>query len=108
MKKILILVAIFGFGLLFGADNAKIQAKAIYNKWCLPCHGDNMPATKALAILYKDSDIPANLEKRTDLTPEMVEFFVRNGKHSMPFFRKTEINDDELRKLGEYLSTPRK
>ncbi|MDL0088595.1 c-type cytochrome [Campylobacter gastrosuis] len=38
------------------------------------------------------------------MSKEMIEFFVRNGKHSMPFFRKTEINDEELKNLSEYLS----
>lgn len=80
------------------------EGKKIYDTWCLPCHGAGMPGTNALGVLYKDSGIPANLEERTDITPEFVALFVRQGKHSMPFFRKTEINDKELVSLGEYLS----
>ena len=70
----------------------------------MPCHGVGMPGTNALAIVYKDTEIPALLESRSDLTPEMVSVFVRYGKHSMPFFRKTEINDEELKLLIAYLS----
>lgn len=51
-----------------------------------------MPGTNALSALYKD---PRN--------SCLVTIFVRYGKHSMPFFRKTEISDKELQYLGEYL-----
>ena len=39
-----------------------------------------------------------------DLSADVVSAFVRYGKHSMPFFRKTEISDEELKYLGAYLS----
>lgn len=85
-------------------NEKQAEGKKIYDTWCLPCHGAGMPGTNALAVLYKDAGIPANLEERTDISPEFVALFVRQGKHSMPFFRKTEINDKELISLGEYLS----
>ncbi|CAM2899184.1 c-type cytochrome [Helicobacter burdigaliensis] len=80
------------------------KGQKIYSKWCVSCHGVNMPATNALAVAYKGTGIPALLEDRTDLSVEFVQTFVRYGKSSMPFFRKTEINDEELRLLGKYLS----
>ncbi|MBR8461422.1 cytochrome c [Campylobacter sp. faydin G-105] len=102
MKK-LIFLALCAFSMsAFAADYD--NGKKIYNHWCLPCHGAGMPGTNALYYAYKGTDIAAELTKRTDLTPEAVEFFVRNGKHSMPFFRKTEINDTQMKDLGEYLS----
>ena len=79
------------------------KGQKIYAKWCSSCHGIDMPGTRALQALYK-GDLPAVLEDRTDLSVELVELFVRNGKHSMPFFRKSEISDEELKLLGEYLS----
>lgn len=79
------------------------KGQQIYAKWCLPCHGVDMPGTNALQALYK-GDIPALLEDRDDFNPEIIAMWVRTGKHSMPFFRKSEINDEELRFLGEYLS----
>jgi (+)-pinoresinol hydroxylase len=48
--------------------------------------------------------MPAALEERTDLTPETVSLFVRQGVLIMPPFRKTEITDTELQALGEYLT----
>ncbi len=76
------------------------KGQQIYSKWCQACHGEGMPGTKALEVVYKGQGIPALLEERTDL----VETFVRYGKHSMPFFRKSEISNEELKYLAEYLS----
>ncbi|TQR34728.1 p-cresol methylhydroxylase [Campylobacter sp. MIT 99-7217] len=83
------------------------KGQKIYSKWCLPCHGEGMPATNALQVAYEGA-LPALLEAREDLSPEFVETFVRAGKHSMPFFRKTEISDEELKLLGEYLQNAHK
>jgi mono/diheme cytochrome c family protein len=79
--------------------------KAVFDKWCAPCHGDGpgMPGTTALQALYKGAK-PALLEQRTDLVPELTKSFVRNGVSVMPFFRKTEISDAELEALAAYLA----
>jgi hypothetical protein len=65
-----------------------------------------MPGTAALRAKY-DGEVPAPLADRTDLTPESVRFFVRNGVSVMPFFRKTEIGDPDLEAMIEYLTRPR-
>jgi (+)-pinoresinol hydroxylase len=39
-----------------------------------------------------------------DLTPDIVSYYVRNGVSIMPFFRKTEIDEQELNDLAAYLS----
>jgi mono/diheme cytochrome c family protein len=77
----------------------------VFDKWCAPCHGAGLgkPATAALAFKYK-GEKPALLEERTDLTPEIVKFMVRNGVYTMPASRKTEISDDDLDALAAYLS----
>jgi mono/diheme cytochrome c family protein len=62
-----------------------------------------MAGTAALEIKYK-GEKPALLEERTDLTPEVVAFFVRKGSGVMPPFRPTEVSDDDLKALGAYLS----
>ena len=56
------------------------EGKVVYDKWCTPCHGDapRLAGTLALQTKY-EGKIPAALELRTDLTPETVSYFVRNG-----------------------------
>jgi len=80
----------------FSIANSKLlneresKGQKIYSKWCLPCHGENMPGTNALKALCGES-LPFLLEKRSDLDGDIVANFVRYGKHPVPFFRKTEI-----------------
>jgi mono/diheme cytochrome c family protein len=87
------------------AAQQPIEGKAVFDKWCAPCHGDGpgKPGTNALQALYKGAK-PALLEKRTDLPPELTKQFVRTGVSVMPFFRKTEISDAELDALAAYLA----
>jgi mono/diheme cytochrome c family protein len=87
------------------AQSAKPDGKAVFTKWCAPCHGDGpgKPGTAALEALYKGAK-PALLEQRTDLPPELTKQFVRTGVSVMPFFRKTEISDAELDSLAAYLA----
>lgn len=105
MKRKLLLVA----ALLVAAGTAQAQDKAkgeaVYDLWCAPCHAAGPrkhPGTAALEVLYK-GEKPAVLIERTDLTPELVTFYVRNGVSIMPFFRKTEISDKDLADLSAFL-----
>lgn len=84
---------------------AQSPGKKVFERWCAACHGDGprYPGTASLAVKY-GKDLPAALEKRTDLTPETVAMFVRHGVSVMPPFRKTEITDADLAALGAYLS----
>lgn len=87
-------------------SNANIaNGKAVYDHWCAACHdpGPGHPGTQSLAIKY-DGERPAALEERTDLSPELTAYFVRNGYALMPFFRKTEISDAGLQDLSAYLA----
>ena len=70
-----------------GQDAALVQrGAAVFEKWCAPCHADGpgvdgrklLPGTSSLALKYK-GEKPALLDQRTDLTPELVRFFVRQG-----------------------------
>lgn len=87
------------------AQDATADGKAVFDRWCAPCHGagPGKPGTAALQALYKGAK-PALLEERTDLVPALTKTFVRNGVSVMPFFRKTEISDAELDALAEYLA----
>jgi (+)-pinoresinol hydroxylase len=81
------------------------RGQAVYEYWCAPCHnpGPGHPGTQSLAVRLGDS-MPAVLLERTDLTPEAVKVFVRQGVLSMPPFRKTEITDEELEDLAAYVA----
>ena len=67
--------------------------RQVFESNCASCHGPGIG----------NRTIPALLEERTDLTPETVAYFVRNGVSVMAPFRKTEINDAQLAALGAYL-----
>ena len=90
------------------------QGQAVFHNRCSACHEraggrggrSDTPGTNSLAAKYKGAK-PGALEDRTDLTPEIVKFFVRNGVYYMPQFRKTYISDKELDALAAYLSKKR-
>jgi len=81
------------------------RGEDIYQYWCNACHGPEMlkPGTAALAAKYQGA-LPAALLERTDLTPEFVAFYVRQGISMMPFFRPTEISNADLEALTAFLS----
>jgi (+)-pinoresinol hydroxylase len=76
-----------------------------YQDYCSMCHGTGAgkPGTTALQAKYKGAE-PAVLDKRTDLTPELIKADVRNGFSVMPIFRKTEIGDADLDAIAAYLT----
>ncbi|MGH8260205.1 MAG: c-type cytochrome, partial [Steroidobacteraceae bacterium] len=69
------------------------------------CHapGPGHPGTQSLQVKY-GGRIPAVLLERTDLSPQAVARFVREGVLSMTPFRKTEITDAELSALARYVA----
>lgn len=94
-------------------DDAQVQrGAAVYQYWCATCHsaGRGNPGTMALTAKYKDRQpaVPAVLTERTDLTPQSVRFFVRQGVSVMAPFRKTEITDAELGAMSVFLTQNRR
>ncbi len=71
------------------------------------CHaaGRGNPGTESLQVKYR-GNLPAVLLERSDLTPQAITQFVRQGALSMPPFRKTEITDDELAQLAAFMARP--
>ena len=76
-----------------------------YQDYCSMCHGEGpgRPGTMALQAKYKGA-VPALLADRTDLTPQLIKMYVRNGISIMPIFRKTEISDADLDAIVAYLT----
>src|ERR1700733_13273259 len=82
-----------------------VSGKAVYEYWCAPCHapGPGHPGTQSLQLKYAGK-LPAVLLDRTDLSPQAVAVFVRQGILLMAPFRKTEITDAELSALSAYVA----
>jgi mono/diheme cytochrome c family protein len=93
-----------------GARDVLQQGKAVFDQWCLGCHGP-MPGmgrfppagSYRLQQRYKDTK-PALLEERKDLAPELIRAVVRHGLPIMPPLRKTEVSDAELESVIAYLT----
>ena len=86
--------------------SATERGAAVFNNWCSACHSrgpQNAPGTASLQMKYQGA-VPAALEERRDLTPEVVKVFVRNGVAMMAPFRKTELSDADLDALAAYLT----
>lgn len=83
----------------------KNAGQEVFNRNCAACHADGLKfaGTMALAAKYEGS-LPAALEQRKDLTPDVVRYFVRNGVSIMPGYRKSQITDKQLDELAAYLS----
>ena len=82
------------------------RGAAVFNNWCSACHSrgpQNAPGTTSLQAKYQGS-VPAALEDRRDLTPDLVKLFVRNGVAMMAPLRKTEVSDADLAALAAYLT----
>ena len=79
--------------------------RAVYSKWCAPCHdpGVSHPGTNALTVKYQGVKSGVLLEWK-DLPASTVKVLVRHGISVMPQFRKTEISDQELDALAAYLA----
>jgi mono/diheme cytochrome c family protein len=91
------------------------RGQALFDYWCATCHGPGigndgapyLPGEAALRAKYQGA-LPALLQERTDMTPELVKHYVRAGITIMPFFRKTEISDADLDAIASYLTRNRK
>lgn len=109
MLRVFFLVSILaGMSSASAADEQQLaQGKAVYDKWCVICHGEENGSsgggTMALRVLYKGA-LPAKLEDRTDLTPELIKTLVRQGRAGMPNFRYTEVSPSELEAIVAYLT----
>jgi (+)-pinoresinol hydroxylase len=101
MKYVILLMA----AVAGGAQAGSPDGKAVYEHWCAPCHapGPGHPGTQSLQLKYQGK-LPPVLLERTDLTPQVVSVFVRQGVLLMAPFRKTEITDAELAALAAYVT----
>jgi len=100
------------------SDPLEQRGRDVFDQRCAACHGaipeqvfggvflPPMPGTQALQARYRGA-LPALLEERTDLTRAFVAAVVRGGLPAMPFFRPTEVSDDDLAAVAAYLTRER-
>jgi mono/diheme cytochrome c family protein len=108
---LVITLAMSRIGSVQAANPSKDQlahGHEVFEAWCAPCHApvsgqERLAGTSTLQMIYKGAK-PAALEQRTDLTPERVAYYVRHGDNAMPWFRKTELSDEDLAAVGAYLA----
>jgi mono/diheme cytochrome c family protein len=85
--------------------DAHSAGRAVYTRWCAPCHaaGITHPGTNALTVKYAGVKSGVLLDWK-DVTPQYVAGIVRGGIAVMPPFRKVEISDAELDALARFLA----
>ena len=100
------LLVLLAIGRAVAADEP--PGRAIFDRNCAPCHaaGPGHAGTMRLA----EARGPANavLEQRTDLNPAYIRLVVRQGLIEMPAWRQSEIDDEALAQLVQYLAKGRK
>ncbi len=90
------------------AAGPALRGAVVFKNRCEACHGAGNDRAGTISLGFKyGSSRPALLEARTDLTPQVVKFYVRKGVGMMPFFRKTELSDADLDAVADYLGKRR-
>lgn len=64
------------------------EGSEVYGKICAYCHEER---------------VGPRIRKR-ELPPEYIQAVVRSGRRAMPAFRPSEIDDESLQKLAEFIS----
>jgi (+)-pinoresinol hydroxylase len=105
LRLVIVAVLAAGPSTAWSAQPEDAAGRAVYERWCSHCHnpGVRHPGTNALTVKYQGQK-SGDIRQWTDLTPELVRFWVRNGVSVMAPFRKTEITDAELDALARYLT----
>ena len=78
--------------------------KQIFERHCAACHAATVGAPGTQQLGWTRGKEFALLEERKDLQADYVRFVVRRGLFAMPPFRPTEIDDDQLGQLADYLA----
>ena len=85
-----------------GADEN--EGKAVFQRWCVHCHGDQPSAPGRLRLVWNRGEEFSRLAQRHDLDAATIARVVRHGQLEMPALRKTELCDIELATLIQYLT----
>jgi (+)-pinoresinol hydroxylase len=80
----------------------QIEGRALFNESCSFCHGERGHATTLLGKRLGAEN--AMLERRRNLSVELIRHVVRHGINSMPWYRRAELSDRELASIAAYLT----
>jgi cytochrome c5 len=83
------------------ARGAATPAEALFVEKCSMCHREMGMGTVILA--RRVGPALAMLEKRTDLSPLLIETFVRTGGGNMPRITRGEVSDEQLAAIVSHL-----
>lgn len=83
------------------ADEAARSPQEIYQSRCAYCHDAGGWGTRVLARRMEEDQ--AELLQRKNLPPAYTMLVVRRGIGAMPQFTPTELTDDELMALANWL-----
>lgn len=103
------LLLLIGAGKVRAADAAErvARGKALYERWCHPCHGAGPEYTATMALKQRLGESRSVLLERDDLSQQYVEYVVRNGLQMMPPFRPTELSDKNITEIWGYIASVR-
>lgn len=87
------------------AADPPAPGEALFASKCASCHDRAGWGTRALARRMPMDQ--AELLKRDVVPAALVKFVVRRGIGSMPQFTPTDLNDDDLDRLAQWLETRR-
>jgi mono/diheme cytochrome c family protein len=81
-----------------------ITGKQVYENWCHQCHMPSPFAPGTIQLKHTRGEALSVIENRREFPEEYTRMIVRRGIGGMPNFRRTEITDEELDMLAEYMA----
>jgi (+)-pinoresinol hydroxylase len=78
----------------------------IFTHYCVQCHGEGEGKPGATMLGIKHGEDKAIIKGRDDLPAIYIKTVVRDGLLEMPPFRFTEISDEQLDLVAEYVRSP--
>lgn len=96
-------LVLFGSALAFASDQPSLEkGQALFQQHCQVCHAAGGWAPTVLSRrMSKEASI---IENRMDLPRSYVEAVARSGLNSMPGFRPSELDKNDLQSLSLYLT----
>lgn len=104
MKRFLAAVALMLVGAPPAHSAEALAGKEVFNRNCIHCHAPGVEHPGTLQLGLTRGQDRAVLEERKDLTADYVRHIVRHGLKAMPAFVPSQITDDQLNALTDYLS----